>query len=68
MPRIEDDEAKKGCPGCHTFILPKLHVKHRFDEETGKFKFNGSFYSCKCGALSFGDHGFNLNFKKLGLK
>ena len=68
MPKIDSSEATKGCPGCHTFILPKLRIRHIFDNETGEFKFGGSFRSCECGALTLGSAGFNLNFKRLGIK
>lgn len=68
MPRIEPDEAKKGCPGCKTLILPKLRYRTYLDKESGERKFGGTYYTCRCGALSLGDSGFNLNYKRLELK
>lgn len=35
------------CPECHSAPL-KLRVRRVFDENTGKSKFAGEYYSCRC--------------------
>lgn len=56
MPKIYEKNPECIFCGTHVFILRKRFVT---EERTGSRKQAGEYYSCRCGALTFGSSGFN---------
>lgn len=57
MPKVEGKNLS--CTKCGSSQL-KHRVRRLLNEKNGKHdRFGGEYYSCPCGALTFGDNGYN---------
>jgi len=58
MPQVTKQEAQC-CMQCK-WPITKHRVRMFMNTDTGKRdRYGGEFYACRCGALTFGDNGYN---------